>query len=190
VTPSTLNLGSGRQYRPGAVNVDVTSDTSPDVVHDLNLRPWPFADDRFEHVIATDVIEHLSDTIATLAELHRVCADGARVELVVPHFSSDGAFTDPTHRRYFGAFTFDYFSESHSNNFYSPARFEVERRLIVFRPTLANKIVARLANRFPRAWEQRWAWIFPAWFLAITLRVSKRGKTDARENPAGPARSP
>jgi hypothetical protein len=40
----------------------------------------------------------------------------------------------------------------------------------VFRPTLANKVVARLGNRFPRAWEQRWAWIFPAWFLAITLR--------------------
>jgi len=173
MTPRTLNLGSGRHYRADAINVDVTGATSPDVVHDLNQRPWPFSDDRFDQVVATDVLEHLDDTSAAMAEIHRVCVDGAHVEIVVPHFSSDGAFTDPTHRHYFGAFTFDYFSESHSNNFYSAARFEVARRRIVFRPTLANKIVARLGNRFPRVWEQRWAWIFPAWFLAITLRVVK-----------------
>jgi SAM-dependent methyltransferase len=173
VTRRTLNLGSGRQYRPDAVNVDVTGDTSPDVVHDLNRRPWPFAADQFDRVIATDVLEHLDDTAAAMAEVHRVCAAGAIVELIVPHFSSDGAFTDPTHRHYFGAFTFDYFSAAHSNNFYSSARFEVESRRIVFRPTLANKLVARLGNRYPRAYEQRWAWIFPAWFVSVTLRVVK-----------------
>ena len=35
VTPRTLNIGSGRRYRPKAVNVDAAADTSPDVVHDL-----------------------------------------------------------------------------------------------------------------------------------------------------------
>ena len=38
---------------------------------------------------------------------------------------------------------------------------------------LVNKLVARAANRFPRAYEQRWTWIFPAWFLAINLTVVK-----------------
>jgi SAM-dependent methyltransferase len=173
MTPRTLNLGSGRRYLADAVNLDVTTDTSPDVVHNLNIRPWPFADNAFDTVIATDVIEHLDDTAATMAELHRVCRHGGRIELVVPHFSSDGAFTDPTHRRYFGAFTFDYFCDGHPNNFYSRARFAVLSRLIVFRPTLLNKLVARVANRFPQAWEQRWAWVFPAWFVAIALTVQK-----------------
>jgi SAM-dependent methyltransferase len=173
VTGRTLNLGSGRSYRGDAVNVDITADTSPDVVHNLNQRPWPFADDQFDDVSATDVLEHLDDIAATMVELHRVCADGARIEIVVPHFSSDGAYTDPTHRHYFGAFTFDYFSEAHANNFYSRARFTVQSRLIVFRPTLVNKLVARAANRFPREYEQRWTWIFPAWFLDIILTVVK-----------------
>jgi SAM-dependent methyltransferase len=176
MTPRALNLGSGRHRRPEAVNLDVTSDTSPDVVHDLNQRPWPFGDDQFDVVYASDVLEHLDDVAATMAELHRVCADGASIEVLVPHFSSDGAYTDPTHRHYFGAFTFDYFSDAHANNFYSRARFEVRSRLIVFRPSLVNKLIARLANRFPRAYEQRWTWIFPAWFLAITLGVVKREK--------------
>jgi len=39
MTPRPLNIGSGRNRRPDAVNVDVTADTSPDVVHGLNQRP-------------------------------------------------------------------------------------------------------------------------------------------------------
>ena len=168
-----LNLGSGRKFREDAVNLDITTRTGPDVVHNLNERPWPFPDDRFDAVIASDVIEHLEDVAATMSELHRVCAAGARLYINVPHFSSDGAFTDPTHRHYFGAFTFDYFTEGHPQDFYTTARFVNRSTRIIFRPTLVNKAVWRLAERFPRAWEQRWAWIFPAWFLAVELEVVK-----------------
>ena len=112
-TRRTLNLGSGPRRIEGAVNLDVTSDTGPDVVHDLDEYPWPFDDDQFDTVVASDVIEHLDDIAAAMGELHRICARGAIVHINVPHFSSDGAYTDPTHRHYFGAFTFDYFSDSH-----------------------------------------------------------------------------
>src|SRR5882724_4491884 len=37
-----LNLGCGRKHLPTAVNLDITATTSPDIVHDLNVRPWPF----------------------------------------------------------------------------------------------------------------------------------------------------
>ena len=30
-----------------------------------------------------------------------------------------------------------------------------------------------LANRWVDAWEQRWAWVFPAWFLFFKLEVVK-----------------
>ena len=168
-----LNLGSGRTPKANAVNLDVTPATRPDVVHNLNKYPWPFPDDRFDAVYASDVIEHLDDVVAAMEEIHRICTPAAIVYLTVPHFSSDGAYTDPTHRHYFGAFTFDYFSESHELNFYSRSRFRNRSTQIIFRPTLGNKLVWRLANRFPRAYEQRWAWIFPAWFLAIELEAIK-----------------
>jgi SAM-dependent methyltransferase len=168
-----LNLGCGRKFREDAVNLDITTRTSPDLVHDLNQRPWPFADDRFDAVIAADVIEHLDDVAGTMSELYRVCAPGARLYINVPHFSSDGAYTDPTHRHYFGAFTFDYFTEGHPLDFYTAARFANRSTQIIFRPTLVNKVVWRVAKRFPRAWEQGWAWIFPAWFIAVELEVVK-----------------
>ena len=173
VERTILNLGSGRDRMEDAVNLDVTPDTSPDVVHDLNRRPWPFPDNRFRIVHAKDVIEHLDDVAATMAEIHRVCAPGATVSIVVPHFSSDNAYMDPTHRHYFSAFTFDYFSDGHPLNFYTRARFRPTSVQIVFRPSLVNKFVWRLARRFPRAYEQRWAWIFPAWFLAVELEAVK-----------------
>lgn len=168
-----LNLGSGRKRRDDAVNVDCTERVHPDVVHDLDQRPWPFPDDRFDGVYAHDVVEHLVDVLATMEEIHRVCGDGAFVEITVPHFSCANAFTDPTHRHFFSQSTFDYFDPHHDFGFYSDARFEVERSRLIFAPTLLNRVVARLANRSPRAYELRWAWMFPAWFVSVRLRVRK-----------------
>jgi predicted SAM-dependent methyltransferase len=174
VTPKTiLNLGSGRQYLPGAVNVDITPDTSPDVVHDLDTRPWPFADDSFDEIHGIDVLEHLADLLGAMEEVHRIARAGATVKIVVPHFSSPNAYTDPTHERQFGAFSFDYFTGEHLHSYYTRARFLTARRELVFKRGTANKVVTRLANRWPDRYEDRWAWMFPAWFLVFELRVVK-----------------
>jgi hypothetical protein len=173
---NVLHLGCGRHYMPDAINVDrvAAEGVSPDLVHDLEVRPWPFPRDRFREVFATDVIEHLDDTLAVMEEIHRVCAHGAQVHLVVPHFSCVNAFADPTHRRFFTSKSFDYFTEGHAFGFYSDARFRSIRSEICFHPTLTNKIVWRLAKRFTEAYESRWAWMFPAWFLSVDLEVVKR----------------
>jgi hypothetical protein len=91
----------------------------------------------------------------------------------VPHFSCSNAFTDPTHRHYFGRFSFDYVTDGHELSFYSRARFVERTCRIIFHPTLLNKLVWRLANRYPAEYERRWAWIFPAWFLSVELEVIK-----------------
>ena len=136
-----LNLGCGRKRVEGAINLDVTHATGPDVLHDLNRRPWPFPDGKFAEVIAHDVIEHLDDVLATFEEIHRVCRDGASVKIAVPHFSSGNAFTDPTHRHFFGYFTLDCLTEEDERSFYTRARFRYRHRQIIFWPTLLNKIV-------------------------------------------------
>lgn len=45
-----LNLGCGRKYLSEAFNIDRSTDTNPDLVHDLNKTPWPLADDHFRKV--------------------------------------------------------------------------------------------------------------------------------------------
>ncbi|HSS20305.1 MAG TPA: hypothetical protein VLL54_09530 [Pyrinomonadaceae bacterium] len=168
---TTLNLGCGLKYVSEALNVDVAAEANPDVVQDLNRVPWSLPSDHFRDVLAFDVIEHLDDFIATMEEIHRVCRAGALVRVTVPHFSCANAFTDPTHRRLFGYFSFDYVTDQSEMQHYTTVRFKKQYSRLMFYPSLVNKLVARLANRYPTAYERRWAWIFPAWYLYFELQV-------------------
>jgi SAM-dependent methyltransferase len=169
----TLNLGCGLKHLPEAVNLDISPATKPDVVHDLNQVPWPLPDNHFREVLAYDVLEHLDKFIAAMEEIHRVCRDKAVVRITVPHFSCANAYTDPTHQRYFGYFSLDYVTGENELQFYAQARFKKLASRMIFYPSLVNKLVWRLANRYPEAYEQRWAWMFPAWYLYFELEVQK-----------------
>lgn len=173
--PRRLNLGCGLRHRPDAVNIDLRPQVQPDLVWDLDRHPYPLPDAHFEYAYALDVVEHLDDVPGFMAEVHRLLAPGGVVEITTPHFSCANSFTDPTHRRHLGYFSFDYFTADGEWNFYSPHRFEIVERLLVFRPRRLDGLVARFANRRPALWERRFAWIWPAWFLIFKLRVVKTG---------------
>lgn len=105
-----LNLGCGTDIRPGWVNLDSTRGIpGVDVVHDLDVLPLPFADAHFAYILAQDVLEHVSDPVRTLRELHRVLGPGGRLAIRVPHFTSRNNFIDPTHRTRFAIGWFDFF---------------------------------------------------------------------------------
>jgi SAM-dependent methyltransferase len=157
----------------GALNVDISPLVKPDIVHDLNVLPWPFPDSQFETAVMEDSIEHLKDVVSTMEELHRVCKNGALVRITTPHFSCANTFTDPTHLHHLGYFSFHYFTGEDNFASLSQRRFRHRSIRLIFAPSLLNKIVWRLANRFPRAYERRWAWLFPAWFLSFELEVVK-----------------
>lgn len=106
--PDRLNVGCGRDIRPGYVNLDSAALPGVDVVHDLRELPLPFADGRFAHVVCKDVLEHL-DYVPVLRELHRVLAPGGGLEVEAPHFTSPAVYIDPTHRTAFSADTLSFF---------------------------------------------------------------------------------
>jgi SAM-dependent methyltransferase len=169
----TLNIGCGVKRRENAVNLDISHQVGADVVHDLNVVPWPFPDGTFDDVYAFDVLEHVDDVVKTLEELHRVSRAAASVHITVPHFSSANAFTDVTHRHWFGWNSFAPFTTEHELNHYSGARFRRRTTRISFYRSILNRVVFRLANRFPERYERRWAWAFPAWFIYYELEVLK-----------------
>jgi hypothetical protein len=59
----------------------------------------PLADDSVDGFYGCHVFEHVRDTLALMAELHRVAKPDARMILRLPYGSSDDAMEDPTHAR-------------------------------------------------------------------------------------------
>ena len=169
--PKRLNLGCGQKRRPDCLNVDALPGVAPDLVWDLDQRPYPLPRNHFEQIFALDVVEHLASVKSFLEEVHELLAPGGTIEITTPHFSCANSFTDPTHRHHLGYFSLDYFTADHTWNFYTPVRFEIVERLLVFRQGLGDRLLARFANRHPELYERRLAWIFPAWFLIFKLRA-------------------
>lgn len=98
-----LNLGCGLMKIKGYNNVDKSSLVKPDEIVDLDITPWPWKDNEYTHLIAKDILEHLGennkDLINIIKEMYRISCNGATWEIQVPHWRSDTALDDPTHKR-------------------------------------------------------------------------------------------
>ena len=85
------------------MNVDSSEHCAPDILHDLEDFPWPWADSSVDEIVMRHVLEHLGATTETyfgvLRELYRVCRHDARITIVVPHPRHDDFLHDATHVR-------------------------------------------------------------------------------------------
>jgi predicted SAM-dependent methyltransferase len=106
-----LNLGAGNDILEGAVNHDIIKHR-PEiaVVHDLDVRPWPWADNSVDEIVARSVFEHLVLTlIETLDECWRILKPGGTLYVKVPYWKAEQAWMDPQHRWRWAPQVFDYF---------------------------------------------------------------------------------
>lgn len=98
-----INLGCGFNKFDGCLNVDKSELVKPDEVVDLNVLPWKWKDNEFDHIVAKDILEHLGekpdDIMKYIKEMYRVSDNGAIWEVIVPHWRCDTALDDPTHKR-------------------------------------------------------------------------------------------
>lgn len=85
--------------------LDVDPGCKPDVVHDLNVLPYPFADDTFEEIHAYEVLEHCGrqgDVEFFFGQFHefwRILRPGGFLVGTVPLWESPWAWGDPGHTR-------------------------------------------------------------------------------------------
>lgn len=106
-----LNLGCGYDIMPGWVNTDIADLPFVNVVHDLDVGPWPWEDGEFSEIRAMDVFEHVDNPILFMNECWRILKPGGFLRIRSPHFRHENAFIDPTHRRYCSIRTWEYWTE-------------------------------------------------------------------------------
>lgn len=170
-----LSVGCGRRApEKNVIRLDRAASVDPDVLWDLDVCPYPFDDSTFSEVECLDVIEHVADIPRTMTEFHRILKPGGILKITTPHFSSANSFVDPTHRWHLSRFSFDCFCPGHDLAYYSEAEYRMKASHIQFDGgRLKRSVISRLANKFPEFYEQRLAWLVPAWFLYFELEASK-----------------
>jgi SAM-dependent methyltransferase len=169
---AVLDIGCGSAKYPGAVGLDISADTDADVVHDLDVFPYPIEDGSFDQILMQDVIEHVAQPIRVFEELHRIARPGARIQLRTPHYSSVLAYGDPTHRHYFSTVAIRSLGEPRFAH-YTDVRFRLEHVTLDLWLPFRLTGIAALANRFQLPYESYFAFRFPTMNIRAEFEVVK-----------------
>lgn len=155
--PVIIELGCGPNKSPGVIGVDMLPLEGVDVVHNLE-EPLSFIpDNSIDELRSSHLLEHVSDLDQLIREIHRVLKPGGKHVAVVPHFSNPYYYSDYTHQRFFGLYTFDYMASMETKlrrpvpDFYSTVKFNIEKRHLNFKShfvvrNLFKQVVKRLVN--------------------------------------------
>ena len=170
---SAVDLGCGPRKTPGSLGVDYHSYPGVDLVANLDIMPWPLESSRFEHIICRHIIEHVSDCVTFMSEVHRIGKHGAVVRVVTPHFSSANSWQDPTHRRHLSMFWYELFLKTG----YLKDR-SGEFKFVSFDLHFSSSFRSRIGQLIFRAcgvrrWEKHMAFRWPAKDMETILRVVK-----------------
>jgi len=133
-----INLGAGSNIYDGYINHDISMIPNIDVIHDLNVYPWPWANNSAEEIVANDLLEHLNDFMRAMEELYRIVKPGGTLKIKVPYWNSVFRYADPTHCRGFHEITFQFFDPRSpyckERYYYTNARFYIVKENFVLAP--------------------------------------------------------
>jgi predicted SAM-dependent methyltransferase len=115
-----LDIGCGRHKDPGWVGIDIQNLPGVDILHDLNVHPWPVEANSVLQAKAWHIVEHIPPVCVTekgtrrpfiefMNECWRVLRVGARIDIETPYGSSAGFVHDPTHCNQVDEVTFEHF---------------------------------------------------------------------------------
>ncbi len=164
-----LDLGCGpHAKKEGSVGLDIRPAPHVDVVHDLNIFPYPFSDDEFDWIEMSHIIEHLNRPLHLMNEVHRIAKPGATVRVITPHYSPQLSYGDFEHFHHFGYITF--------LTLQNTGLFRIKKHKPWFTDLYKVFGISLLANWFPRRWEKYLAFIFPALYVEVFLKVIKKNE--------------
>jgi SAM-dependent methyltransferase len=110
--PTRINLGSGKDYKAGWLNIDVLDRAQPDLVLDLGQPtdfpvraetayggPMLLAEGGAEMIFANNVLEHVPDLPQLMGNCLKLLKTGGHFVIEVPYEHAATAWQDPTHLR-------------------------------------------------------------------------------------------
>jgi predicted SAM-dependent methyltransferase len=95
-----LDVGCGPNRQPGWIGMDRRPCKGVDIVHDVQVFPWPIPDSSCDQVLMSHLWEHIEPKyrIDVANEVWRIMKSGGQWLISAPYACSPGAQQDPTHR--------------------------------------------------------------------------------------------
>lgn len=186
--PVRLELGSGGVYREGFYGLDLLPLQGVDIVADLNSHLNLIPSNSVSEIVSHHCLEHVSNIMGLMEEIHRIVKPGGWIKITVPHFSNPYYYSDPTHRTFFGLYTMYYFASLEYQtlnrkvpSFYSKNRFQVlDIKISLMKRSIFARLRWPLLGRFINSnskwmewYEKNLCWKVPAEQITYCIAVIK-----------------
>src|SRR3972149_2272613 len=178
-----LELGCGPHRKEGRIGIDRLDLPSVDIVSDLEDGLFFLPDKSVDEVHCRSVLEHIENFENLMQEIVRVLKSDGTAHIFVPHFSNPYFYSDYTHKRFFGLYTFYYFVDTRRQlkrkvpDFYTDFRINVISHQLVFKSPFFfrgknKKIIGFIFNchrSLQEFYEENLCYIFPCYGIKIVF---------------------
>jgi SAM-dependent methyltransferase len=107
-TSRKINLGAGKTYLPDFINVDISG--RAEMTLDLGRDRLPFEDNSIDLIFSYHTLEHVSNYLFSLSEIHRVLKHGGVFLVGLPYATlTEFHLVNPYHCHNFNEFSFAFF---------------------------------------------------------------------------------
>ena len=185
--PVIVELGCGRKERPGRITIDKADMPHVNIVADIEEGLGFLPDKSIDEIHCRSVLEHIENFQHLMSEIVRVLKDAGTAHIFVPHFSNPYYYSDFTHTRFFGLYTFYYFVESKGQlkrkvpDYYTNLRIRVISQRLVFRSAFkllnpGKKLFGWLVNRHhlvQEFYEENMCYAFPCHGIEIVFTAAE-----------------
>ena len=108
-----VEIGCGAQKEhEDSIAIDLIEYRNVELVGAVDEVLPLFPSESVDEIYSRRFLEHVENPQAILCLAAQALRPGGRLEITVPHFSNPYFWSDPTHRRPFGLYSFCYFAES------------------------------------------------------------------------------
>lgn len=118
-----LDIGCGESKHQGFIGIDMEPYLGVDIVHDIEVTPWPLPAESVITAISSHVLEHINPHkgvfIKMMDEVWRVMKPHGQFAFVVPYAGSHAYYQDPTHCNPINETTMMYFDPLHPSKLYT-----------------------------------------------------------------------
>ncbi len=189
--PVIVELGCGNKAKAfaqdGRIGIDLVDLAHVDVVADLEKGLNFLPDACVDEIHARSLFEHINNFDQLLKEVMRVLKSDGRCRLMVPHFSNPYHYSDPTHVRFFGLYSFYYYCHKKRQlgrkvpTFYTESRLEIISLKLRFRSPFKGRKwwkrlhekIFNLAPSMQEFYEENLCYLFPCYGIAIEFRPDR-----------------